>query len=87
MAGIVIICVVGDLADLTAAYIRSRAESCGIEVLALSEAALGVDWAFGYEMCTGQPITDAVLAVLTRSRVSRATARRLTAESPAAACR
>jgi hypothetical protein len=43
------ICVVGDPSDLTAAYVRWRAESCGIEVLALSESALGVDWAFAFD--------------------------------------
>lgn len=40
------ILLIGDLEDVTAAYLRWLAERRGVRVLTLSEAELGVDWTF-----------------------------------------
>jgi glutathione synthase/RimK-type ligase-like ATP-grasp enzyme len=42
------ICIVGDLQDLSAAYISWLAARAGVEVLPLSEDKLGIEWTFGF---------------------------------------
>jgi hypothetical protein len=42
------ICIVGDLQDLSAAYLSWLAGRTGIEVLPLSEDKLGIEWTFGF---------------------------------------
>jgi glutathione synthase/RimK-type ligase-like ATP-grasp enzyme len=42
------ICIVGDLQDLSAAYISWLASHAGIQVLQLSEDKLGIEWTFGF---------------------------------------